>query len=95
MRFGGSKKRNSGFGRLAIAGLLVLWFIVGHASGFRANTSMLSGTMPASTSEIVTGLVYVSSWFGAVLVAPIFATSSFLQMVLCRFSRFSRESGEG
>lgn len=65
---------------IRIALILGVLFAVGHLAGLREMTCVLSGTMPAMQSELFLGVLYVLLWFGAVLVAPIFAFAGALQL---------------
>ena len=65
---------------LILAGLLMALFLAGHVAGLRAEVGILSGTLPGTTGGALLGVLYVLSWFGAVLVAPILGLAAILRV---------------
>lgn len=57
-----------------------------HLAGWRAHTSLLSGTHPGSSAALAQGLVYVCAWFACLTVAPIAFGSVVLDHVLGRIA---------
>lgn len=81
---------------LRIAIVLTVVFVVLHLLGLRSQVAILSGTLPENEFDIFSGLFYILSWFCFVLVAPILAISSLLQIastkVLKRFRKSARST---
>ena len=50
--------------------VVVAVFATCHGLGWRVHTGFLSGTLPADPLDAIRGLVYIASYFAAVLVAP-------------------------
>ncbi|MEX0775426.1 MAG: hypothetical protein WD042_06895 [Phycisphaeraceae bacterium] len=67
---------------VARAVLLLAIFALLHLLGWRADTAIISGTLPApgvaGELAILRGLLYVLSYFAAVLVAPILLIAAVL-----------------
>jgi hypothetical protein len=58
-------------GFLVRAGILIVAWAVAHGCGLRADVCVLSGTIPGGgRGAALGGVVYLVSYFGAVLVAP-------------------------
>ena len=74
------KKNMAARRMLRIALLLTGIYLLGHLFGLRELTSILSGTLPGTAGQAMLGLVYVMSWFGFVLVAPILTIAGGLQL---------------
>ncbi len=78
-------------GLFLLAAVLVGVFLVCHLLGLRKLTGILSGTIPATETELLGGLVYVLSWFSFVLVAPILTIAGLLRLALSQaLSRLDR-----
>jgi TRAP-type C4-dicarboxylate transport system permease small subunit len=72
---------------LVLHGLLFLGlFLACHLAGWRDCTTILSGTSPtgdiADKSAQLRGILYVLTWFGALLLTPIFLIAAGL-VALC------------
>ena len=76
-----STPRAMPFGCLALSVLIVLAFLVAHLAGLREHVGLLSGSAPGSEATATLGLLYVLSWFSAVLVAPVLALAAVLRVV--------------
>jgi hypothetical protein len=63
----------------AIAAVLSLGWVVLELAGQRENVAFLSGTLVAP-EQATLGLVYMASWFGLVLVAPVFGLTGLLTL---------------
>jgi len=78
-------------GMLVRAALVVATFVVCHALGFRAYTSVLSGTAAVAgmhhTVLGAVGLFYVLLYIGAVVLAPILVIAAILQLAWQRVQR--------
>jgi hypothetical protein len=69
--------------RLAwIAAILLTLYFVLHLLGMRDSVGFLSGTLPATKLELFLGLFTATSWFAAVLVAPVLLLAAGLQIAL-------------
>ena len=66
--------------------------LVAHVAGWKSHTSLLSGTSPGSATTVIQGLVYVTAWFGFVILAPIAALSALCDRALKRL--FDSRSGD-
>ncbi len=70
--------------------VLCLLYAVCHALGWREYTSFLSGSAPVgerSNLALVLGIVYVLSYFGFVLLAPILALAAAIFALLLHIWR--------
>lgn len=72
---------------IRVALVLVALFVGLHLVGARADVGILSGTTPASDWELLAGLAYALSWFGAAIAAPILVIASAIVRLLRRLSR--------
>lgn len=60
---------------VALGVALVFALAVLHLTGGRVHVGFLSGTMPSSSESVTLGLAYATSWFAAVLLAPVLIIS--------------------
>lgn len=71
-----------------IALTLFLLFLAAHFLGWRENTSILSGTMPAGNGSPLAGglqgVTYALLWFSTIILVPILALAVALQKILER-----------
>ena len=77
---------------LVTPAFLVGLFLVMHLLGARDHTSVLSGTMPTDGGSALGGVIYLLTWFGAVLVAPILALQAPIYQLLERRFGASEEA---
>jgi len=71
-----------------LAGLLAVAFGLCHASGWRAYTCILCGSLPAGASAeaaILGGGLYVLAYFGCVVLAPSLALTAVLRLLTRRW----------
>lgn len=70
------------------AALILAFYLILHAAGFRSYTSMLSGTLPADgdslNSACIYAVVYVVAYMAAVVVAPILAIAALIRYLAGR-----------
>ena len=75
-------------GFLLRAAVISALFLAAHATGLRAFTSIISGTLPtgkpADTGTILLGVAYIVLWFLFVVAVPVFIIGSgiFFALVL-------------
>ena len=78
-------------GLLVRAALTVLVFVVLHACGLRAYTTVLSGTSPvgdpADGLSVALGFIYVMAWLAFVLLVPILVLAAGILAALLRFTK--------
>lgn len=77
-------KRRTGAGPrwfLLRAGLVALLFAGAHVCGWRAHTSVLSGTAAAEVMPALCGVLYIALYAAFVIVAPTFAIAALLLKV--------------
>ena len=69
----------------SVAGALLVLALFGamHLLGWRADTCIISGTVPgsgaAADAAVLRGLLYAGAYFGAVVVAPLLIIAAGLQ----------------
>lgn len=66
--------------RIALSG--IGFFLLLHFCGFREDVGFLSGTVPMTARSLLCGLAYVTSWFFAVLVAPVMLLTTLTTQML-------------
>lgn len=62
-------------------------------AGWRAHTSIISGTIPAEPQQTLYGLIYAGTWFAAVTLAPILAGGAALSALVLRVGSGRRARG--
>lgn len=55
-----------------------------HLQGWRMNVAFLSGTVPATSDALMTGLLYAVCWFTGVVVAPVLLVSGIILRIVPR-----------
>jgi hypothetical protein len=71
-------------GLLKRAAIVAAAFLVCHLAGWRELTSVLSGTPPGSTLAALGGVLYLVSYFAAVIVAPVLVIAAGLLRLALR-----------
>jgi len=67
---------------LRIAAILASLYLIGHLTGMREMTGVLSGTYPASQLSAYLGICYAIAWFAVVLVVPILTLGATLHYAI-------------